>query len=99
MKIVFIASFILILFGGGLYTVIRYDEYEKKFMISCFALTAIAGILLVVWGVYFHLSATILWSPKGGPVTGAQLLIIGALLSIFSGIQVFKLIKKAKDQK
>ena len=98
MKLIFFLTFIIVLLGGGLFTVIRYDEYENRFTISFCSITTIAGILLVGWGLYFHVSGTILWSSKGGPVTGAQLMIMGALLSIFSGIQAINLIKKANNQ-
>jgi hypothetical protein len=96
MKILFYISVIAISVGGALYLLIRYGEQDDRLSERLCILFTILGLALIGWGVYFHYSNVTIWSSFKGPINGGQVIVVGTLLSVFSGFQAFKLMKRNK---
>ena len=96
MKLLFYISVIAISVGGSLYLLIKYDEYDDRLSEKVSKLFTILGLVEIGWGVYFHYSGITIWSSFRGPIKGSQFVIVGMLISIFSGLQALKLMRKNK---
>lgn len=96
MKILFYISVLAISVGGALYLLIRYGEHDDRLSERVCKLFTILGLALIGWGAYFHHSGVTIWSSFKGPINGGQFIVVGALLSVFSGFQAFKLMRRNK---
>ena len=96
MKIVFYISIITISLGGSLYLLLRYNEYDKKLTEEFFKLFVLLGLCISFWGAYFLYSGETIWVTFKGPVNGAQFIVVGLLITFFSGYQAFKLMKRKR---
>jgi hypothetical protein len=71
----FMMTLIVLGFVGGLFIVSRYREDDPRLTIGFLLLLSFLGTIVFFAGVYYHVTGTLLYSWKGGLVTGGQLMI------------------------
>jgi hypothetical protein len=94
MKLLFITILVVLAVGGGLFIVFRYRDDDPRFSIGFLLLSASLGLVILLAGIYFHVTGTLLYSWKGGLVTGGQLMIAGAVLACSSLFYAIRAIRK-----
>jgi hypothetical protein len=95
MKLIFIITILILSFGGGLFITSRYREDDSRLTIGFLLLLTSLGTITFFAGFYFHMTKTLLYNWKGGMVTGAQLMIVGAVIA---GCSIFYAIRAIREK-
>ena len=97
MNLFFTILLLVLGIGGGWLIVTKVGINDDKFTPSFLFLFTVIGIVMAIWGVILHFNYSYIYSTGRGPISGWQLIVLGALLSLVCGFGAIMELKKNNE--